>query len=343
MIGFFVLLSHPVIYKRNDYIYNTVFVILFIFSAYALISLMVFENLYGYLRNTVVVYSIFSFFLGTKLYSILAYVNNKDLLFLSALFPSASFYRTGYAASLPIYLSKYLKSFNGFSLLIIIVIILIVKLYFGGTTSIAVILLLFLLQLMTKKTKAMIYILSIGILIAFLIFMKPYLDLLVANNNINRYQILNMYPILNIDGNALTRFFFWAYIFFEIFLKNLFGIGLGTTLFPHDFILRNMRLVIRDPHLEYTLGAHNSFFTIMARFGIIGLLPFIFLYMQLINDFIKDKETRKYSRIFFFYYAFFIITGCAMLNVVLESPIHASLYWGTLGMLYQAKQVMVDG
>ena len=341
LIGLFVFLSHPVIYKRKDYIYNSVMMILFIFSVYAAGSLMVFQDLYGYLRNTVIVYSIFSFFLGMKLYQMLQHVSSRDLLFLSALLPSGSFYRVSYAASLPIYLSRYIRSFNGHSLLMVLGIIVGVKLYYGGMTSIAVVLLLIVLRLLTRRTVIFFYITLILTIAGLLLFLRPYLEFLLREE-FRIDDILPLHPLLTIDRKASTRFFLWAYAFYEVFLNNLLGIGLGTTLMPSEFLWEDMRMLFRDPHVEYTLGVHNSFLTILARFGIIGLLPFITLNFKLINDFIRDKEKKSESRTLFFYYSFFIITGCAQFNVVLESPMHASVYWGTLGILYQAKQSLTN-
>jgi len=338
LVGFFFFLMRPVLYKNNDYIYNTVILILFVFSIYAVVSLLIFSDLYGYLRNTVVVYSLFSFFVGIRLYQILPSVHKLDPLFLSALLPGTSFYRTSYAASLPIYLSKYFKSCNGSTLLLIIVAMLAVKLYYGGSTSIAVILLLLILQALTRRTKMFLYIgLVVGVTVM-LVFVKPYLDLLLTDETVKIDNIIRLHPVFTFDGSTTIRVFIWSYLFFEVFLNNLFGIGLGTVFISKEVTWHKLQMFIHDPYFEYTLGAHNSFLTILVRFGIIGLLPFIVLYLKLIDDFIHDKKSRRCDKVIFFYYAFFISTGCAMLNVVMESPMHASLYWGTLGMLYQAKQ-----
>ena len=222
--------------------------------------------------------------------------------------------------------------------MLIIVILFSVKLYYGGTTSIAVALSLLLLQIVNRYTKVILYIALIVLVIALLVFIKPYLDLLISEDTFKIDDILRMNSLFAIDGNATIRLLIWGYLFFEVFLNNLFGIGLGTTFISHHITYGKLNMTIQDPYLEYTLGAHNSFLTILIRFGIIGLLPFIFLYLKLIKDFIRDKESRQDSIIIFFYYAFFITTCIALLNVVLESPKQASLYWGTLGMLYQAKK-----
>ena len=71
LFGFFCFLANPVIYKKNDYIYNNVISIIVIFSMYALLSLFFYQNLYGYLRHLVIIYSIFSFFLGMKFFNVL--------------------------------------------------------------------------------------------------------------------------------------------------------------------------------------------------------------------------------------------------------------------------------
>ena len=99
LFGFLIFLSNPVILKKNDSIYNNVILIIFIFSFYAVLSFLSHDNLYGYIRHLTIIYSIFSFFLGIKFFSVLLRVNKKDFLFLSppiatALFSIMSFYRT---------------------------------------------------------------------------------------------------------------------------------------------------------------------------------------------------------------------------------------------------------
>jgi len=337
LIGFYLFLSKPVLHRKNDCIYNCVIFIIFVFSAYVFASLMFFESFYGYLRNTVLVYSVFAFFLGIRLYDALMKIGKKNLLLISAFLPSGDFYRTSYAAMLPLYLSKHAKRFNWWTVLFIITIMLGVKIYYGGSTSIAVILLLVFFYILNNKFKLPALIIAISLSILFFIFMQPHLYALT--NEYNLYDLISMNYIFQIDGNATTRAFMWAYLFYEVFLDNVMGIGLGTTMFPWEFYHDKLQMwEISDPYLEYTLGAHNSFLTVLVRFGFIGVLPFVILYRRIIKDFMKDKRdpTKQYT--LYFYFSFLIVSGCALVAVVLESPMHASLYWGSLGILYQAKR-----
>jgi len=336
LIGFFLFLSKPILYKKKDYIYNSVMAILFIFSAYAISSLLIFQNLYGYFRHLVLVYSIFSFFLGIRLFPIIKKVGRRDFLFLSALLPSGDFYRTSYAVSLPLYLSKYSKTFTSTSLVLVASTMVGVTLFYGGSTSIAIIFFLVFLYLLNNQWKIICLFFLLSFLILLFAYMKPYLESLPSRPyGIDDMVLENV--LFRIDGNATTRLFMWSYLFYNVFLDNLLGIGLGTVLFPFDFIKGDLNIAtIYDPYLEYTLGAHNSFLAILVRFGVLGILPFVGFYWKLINEFIADKK-KKDNRLLFFYFAFFMITGSALLNVILESPMHASLYWGTLGILYQAK------
>lgn len=335
--GFFLFLSNPILYKKDDYLYNTVIAILCIFSVYSFCSLLIFDNFYGYLRHTVLFYSIFSFFLGIRLYKRLSLIRKRDFIFLSALFPSNSFYRTSYAATLPLYFSKFQKTFNWKSLVTLIAIMIGVKIFYGGMTAAAITLLILSLNLIKDKWKLFITLFLIGLVVFFLIYMKPYLSL-ILKPEIKLDQLKEINYIFALDGNSTIRFFMWSYLFFEVFVKHPFGIGLGTTMLPKNYLWDDLRLWLFDPHIEYTIGAHNSFITILVRFGILGIIPFVVLYWKLIGDFIKDRERKENSNILFYYYSFFIITGCAMVNVVIESPIHSSLFWGILGILYQAKQ-----
>ena len=86
LIGFVIFLFNPVIYKKNDYIYNCILSLLVIFFAYAILSIFIFKNFYGYLRNSVLVYSIFSFFLGIRLFDVLSRIGKLDFFSLAHFF-----------------------------------------------------------------------------------------------------------------------------------------------------------------------------------------------------------------------------------------------------------------
>ena len=333
-VGFMIFFSNPVFYRKGDYIYNNVIFIVVTFLFYALISLLFFENFDGYLRNTVLLYSVFSFFLGTRLYDALSKVKKYDILFLSAIFPV---HKVSYLALIPLYLSKLSKSFSNYSVIIIFFGLFAIAWVKGGSSSVAVALLILFIWLMSKRTKLLMLFVAVGVGIWFILYLKPYLGILMTDGI---WVAMSRSEILQLDGNSTTRFFMWSWLIFERFYENVFGIGLGTAMLEIPFLKDlNMGNVVKsDPLIEYTLGAHNSFIGIMVRFGLIGIIPFICLYWRIINSFTNDKIFYSHSKVFFFYYAFFIITGCAMLNVVLESPIHASLYWGVLGLLYQAIQ-----
>ena len=214
-----------------------------------------------------------------------------------------------------------------------------VMILLGGTTALGIMGLLLFIFFISKKNRIYAFFLLFVFCVLFGIYMYPYIDILIKKKIVG---VMKESFILSLDGNATVRFLLWSYLFFEIFLNNIFGIGLGTPMIP-TWLLRRLEMdtiIVGNPYIEYTLGAHNSFITVLIRFGIIGIIPFIILYWKLINDFVHDKITLKNNRLFYFYVSFFIITGCALLNVVLESPIHASVYWGILGMLYKAKQVL---
>ncbi|RJQ28959.1 hypothetical protein C4565_02830 [Candidatus Parcubacteria bacterium] len=340
-IGFLFFLSNPVIYKTKDYLYNSVILTLCIFFLYALLSLLFYKDLYGYLRNLVLVYSIFSFFLGIKFFNVLIKMEKHDPFFLcplivTALFSFHEFYRTGYAVTLPLYLTAFTKYHRWFSLYLIILTMLILREIVGGSTPVFIALFLVLLTILNQKRKIIALIIFLIASTLSMIYIKPYLDFLIKG--VSLYDVLKIDPLLMLDGNATTRLFIWGFLLHKVFLFNIFGIGLGTPFLPKEFIWDNLMMWIKDPNIEYTIGAHNSFITILVRFGIIGFVPFILLYWNLIKDYINDRERKIHHRIIYLYYAFFIITGCALLNVVLESPIQSSLYWGTLGILYKAKE-----
>jgi len=142
------------------------------------------------------------------------------------------------------------------------------------------------------------------------------------------------------DNNITWRLMLWIYLFNEVFLNNpIFGIGFGTPLFnlatAPGFITSDdgSRLT------EYTLGTHNSFFFVSLRLGSIGLILIALIHYRLFSRAIKSLREHKdhvskgitLSLIL----AAILFVNSALFNVVLESPLYASNYWFTLGLMYQ--------
>lgn len=142
------------------------------------------------------------------------------------------------------------------------------------------------------------------------------------------------------DNNITWRLMLWIYLFNEVFLNNpVFGIGFGTPLFnlatAPSFITTDdgSRLT------EYTLGTHNSFFFVSLRLGSIGLLLIALIHYGLFSRAIKSlREHRDHLSkgvTLSLILAGILFVNSALFNVVLESPLYASNYWFTLGLMYQ--------
>ncbi|MCF8070630.1 MAG: O-antigen ligase family protein [Desulfobacterales bacterium] len=257
-----------------------------------------------------------------------------DPIFMSAIYPIN---RIGYLALIPIYLCKYSKRFSIYSFLIIVLGLVGIRFFISGSTSVAVAILLLFISLIFKKTKVFMFFIAVGFVIWFFFYLQPHLTTFMTKG---KSSAVHESVILQMDGNSTTRFFMWSHLIFDFFPENVFGIGFGTPMIKKQFLYKlNMNKVAnKDPWIEYTLGAHNSFITIFIRCGVLGIIAFIFLYWRIIGEFANDRANDNYSKVFFFYYAFFIVTGIAMLNVILESPMYAAGYWIVLGMLYEVKK-----
>ena len=171
--------------------------------------------------------------------------------------------------------------------------------------------------------------------IAIFILINPFMKELYGQSDWSSSMVLFQSSYENIEGNLLpnnifTRIVMWHQVLIELFPTNLIGVGIGTMLWPHPHVIQPIGT--ESSHLYY-IGAHNSFITIFGRFGIVyGILHYL-IYKRVFEYYYINKKIIFQNNDRVFYLIFLVVTIISFFNVALESPIHASMYWVSLGIV----------
>jgi hypothetical protein len=319
-----------------------IFLLIALGSVHLLTSLWRMDTFYYYLRNSVIVYSIFSFFLGYFTFRYLPkfIMRLRWLLtlyigfFLLVPVSRFLFERFGMSVLFP---ALFYKRNLRYGLLMLIVLCYIYSVVYSSAT----VLLLFLfygILLIIPGYKSMKQ-LGFFVLMSFVIFfilMQPKLALISTYNGDNSYgaiyAVTESSKILALDPNTTWRLVFWRQVFIDNFPANIPGLGFGTPLFRYFPVDEIEKL----DTLPYVMGAHNSFFYLFARLGLLYVLVFLGMYRLIFKEYFFNKRYYYYSGGILLFWSFFAITVIASFNPVLESPVYASAYWLILGFLAKA-------
>jgi len=338
-IGFFIFLKYFRL-KQLDSISKLIFLLityLLLFSLYSFIFLK--TDTYMFFRHSVLVYSIFSFFIGyhilSRHFEELSRIGEKiSILLFFNLLLGFMFFRASAVITIPfIFLNRfYSQNVLHYG---IIASLIFASFYYEGATQLACLLGFIYLFIIPNFR---VFILSSFVITALLIY--AWIDIMSLMNSQVMYQDLHTVfhnTAYDKDGNLLTRLLLWYQLIVEHFPNNLFGIGFGTQIYDINKIptvairpweLKDYNRLIYD---TYLLGGHNSFIYLFARAGIIPFFMLMSIYYFVFKNFYELREQLIQNKRVVFFYAFFMISISATLNVVLESPIHASLYWILLG------------
>ena len=339
-------------YKRfrvgNDSISVCMVLLLTWCSFHLVTSLIRQDSLYYYFRNSVIVYSMFSFFIG---FYLLKYLGNyiarirKILRYYIGIFlfiplPLTFFERYGVSTLFP---ALFKNARNRLLPILLVAMNLVYGFTYKSATAIVIAFFLFLVFISTgyKFFKQTITIMLVSMAILF-IYLQPNLDLIRKNYSIATqtaiYDVMNSHPILSIDANSTWRLVLWKQIIVDHFPANLPGLGLGTPIIRYYPVEDYTKV----SDLPYVMGAHNSFIYLFGRLGIIYLLLIIAIYITVFREYFHYKQYYYSNNQILIFWSFFTITVIALLNPALESPLFASGYWILLGFtarcIYDRKQ-----
>ena len=330
--------------RNNTFLFLINFLIIYCFLQ-ALAGLFLTSYLYGYYRTLVLFYSIFCFFLGTEFIK-----NYKQLLFLKLLdvialplallllcFKSTLIAPIDTCALIPFLFRRYRHSF---ALMVIWFLLYIVL----GVNLTIYVMFAFLLMghfIFKHNYFAKLFSRPFFIISAIIAF---YFSVCVAYFYFNSFYTLGFghqgYKVMPsfINNNTTWRLMFWAYeLVVQLPSHLFFGIGFGTPIFdihdPQTWFIHTNILFNNTKSFPYALGTHNFLIDILVRLGIIGLIPIIGIYLYIFKRIHSYRPTQLTKCCFF---SFMFITAGALCNVVVITPLYASIYWICMGMLYQS-------
>mgnify|MGYP001791140053 CR=1 FL=1 len=310
-----------------------------------IVSLFLKTNWYFYLRNTVIFYASFTFLIGFYWYNSFKEFLHKArhilLLVVVALFPTGTKYYLD-RFSLSVFFPLLLKKDNSFIPLILLLLNFIYAVVFASmTVAILGSILFVLITIRHYAYLRLLFSTSLVVFIAFFIYLAPSLQLYKIGDrsyklfgNVERVYTDN--DLLRIDENSSWRTILWYRITVEKFPKNLAGIGFGTPLIVYTKGRNTAVSNYDDEHDAHVTGVHNTYLTLFGRLGIGYLLIIYTIYTIVFKEFYAYKKYYIAEGGYLFFLSFFSISIIGLFNLVLESPIYASLYWVFLGLVARA-------
>ena len=307
---------------------------------HAVISIFRMDSIYYYLRNSVILYSMFTYFIGYYGYkyfvSSIKKVQNF-FRFYYAIFllkPAANvlFDRFSISTSLPLLFKRH----RGFYTALLVSFFTIIHAidYKSATSFVAALFILFLYLSPSYNFFRQVVISGFLIFTVFFIYFAPNFALIhTSDQPLNDYLAINRITSSNywlgLDENSTWRLVLWYQYIVDRFPGNLFGYGFGTPVVFHFPILDIDKLAT----LPYVIGAHNTFVTLFCRLGILFVINIILLYTQVFKEYFYFRRHYEKTYDIFIFYSFFAFFILCFFNPALETPLHSGGYWLILGLL----------
>ncbi len=334
-------------YYPQSTIYRCVLLFILVCSLYAAVSLVFKTSWYYYFRNLSIIYSVFAFFLGYHLYE------QQFEFFNRARKKIYGYALVSFAIGAPGLIDRNAYSYwfallqKNWKLLSVLLFILLFILYVLSYTSLTVIMiLLFILGIrlfiQTYLQFKVVLLFSILAFLTLAILAMPYLKLYSYDNHKlfgNVEYVYSHHPWFWIDPNSSWRLIFWYRTVVENFPQNMVGIGIGTPLIPYLENVNTTGLPFNDEYIAHVIGTHNTFVTMLARFGILSVLLLLVIYRTIFREFFLFKQYYAHHKNDMgLFLSFLTLTVVGLFNLVIESPTLAALYWISLGFVARAIQ-----
>ena len=319
-----------------------VLVIFFLLNCiiYLFLSIPFATNIYYYLRNSVIFYSVFSFFLGYYIFDGFVEIHKYFRRVIKYSVFSFIFFEIhrllGYFGG-SIALAFSFKKITLLSGALLILFNIIYTRNFEQSTALAIgFFLFYALIFRSFRFFKFLVISGIVILLSLILYLSPALKQykyppyrLYGNTT----AVIQAEPLFLIDPNSAFRFILYYRLLIEDFPGNIIGKGFGTPLFKYEPGMNTADSRGDDEHDAHVTGAHSTFITIFSRLGIMSLIIFILLYYNFFKEYFKYFKYYNNKGYLLFFIAFISISIIGIFNLVLETPIFASMYWLILGFV----------
>lgn len=322
-------------------IYKLVVCLLLLCAFQLLVSTVLKTNWYFYFRNSVIMYSMFTFFIGFYYYEyfvqLLRGVRRSITVFLAfaLAYPMPVVLLDRFTASgfFP-YLFKRSSRAAFYGVVVLNVIYAVAY----SSLTVTILTLVLIVIVAVRRYIYLKLLLGIGLtgFVAGFIYLAPYLQLYKTGpyslfGNIE--QVAGRHWVLNLDGNTTWRAVLWYRLLAERFPENVLGIGMGTPLLEYQPGMTTTDSEYEDEYNAHVFGLHNTYLTLAIRLGILYLVFTLMIYDRVFREYYGFKNYYRRNNLYLFFWSFFAITGVGLFNLLLESPTVASLYWITLGFV----------
>lgn len=285
-----------------------------------------------YLRTLPIFYSIFSYILGFYFYSLLT----KNLMFFSLGSYSSIFTSNVLLPPLSFLYFNFRKKLS--IVLILLLLAITWKNYlmnYGSSTLYLCFLFIFSVYFFPRITYKFLSILKYKFFITVLLLFL-YFSIYIFASQFD-LSVIDFTEESFFDANNLWRLLFWGKIITSLWDQNtlLMGFGYGAPIFdPLDASSRFISDARPDDDiLEYTIGMHHSLLTILHKSGIVGLFLFICFVSSFFNRFLSIFGLNSLNDRLFLVFCLILLES--LFNVILESPLYASIFWIIFGMLHK--------
>ncbi len=322
--------------KRSYTFYIFIFVAVCCF--HLIYSLNKMTSFYYYARNSVILYSAFSFFLGYyffERYHGIALGFRKELL--AVMSTSVVFFKMILARySGPILLPLFTGVKSMFNVILLFALILIHSVK-EDALSVAVIIPLFLLVFLSRNFKEFSRYFLIGITLTVLFFLYFYDNFMLYKTGYYNYfgnvhAIYDSHPALSVDINVTWRILLWFRYIVERFPDNIIGIGFGTPML--DYIAeRRSHWTGNDEIHAHVSGAHNSYLTLLLRLGVVGFYALVMISRKVFKDYFHARKLGNFKQYIPYYFVWIGMFSLIVFNLGLESPLRAGLFWVATGFV----------
>ena len=325
-----------------------VLLFLFLCAFHLLISIPKKTNWYFYARNSVIFYSVFSFYLGKMFFLYFDSAILKIKLILQGFVAYGLFIKNELLArySGPVLYPLLLNKISNSSLLFLVVVIVLHGVFYEALsiTFLAVMSFIFWFLKSYKQFKWFTVLTLFGLIITYVYF---YDNIILYRTGKYAYfgNVLAVYgshPLLNIDHNTSWRLILWYRYIVENFPSNLFGIGFGTPLLTYVPEVTTASQVIDEVHAHVS-GAHNTFITLFTRLGLVGLFILVKICFKVFKAFYEIKQLNSHSRYLLYFLVWIVVFSLGLFNLCLESPIRSSLFWISLGFIARLLELKENG
>lgn len=333
-------------YKRfrtgNDLISLAMILLLTWSSLHAVVSIVRMDTVYYYLRNMVIMYSMFAFFVGFYLLKYLGWYVTKIRRLLRAFIgififipmPRTFFERFGVAMLFP---ALFRHAASRWTFIMLILLNIIYGITYKSSTAVFIAMFLMLVFLSTGyrffiQVMACVFVAAA----AMFIYLHPNLALIsykwTFENDNPIYHVAGSHPLLGLDNNSTWRLVLWDELIVDNFPANIFGIGYGTPALKYYPVEDYNKIHT----LPYVLGGHNSYVYLFARLGIVYLAITLYIYAVVFKEYFYHKKYYLANNQALAFWSFFIMSVIALFNPALETPIYAAAYWMLLGFVARA-------